>query len=154
MLQKSVNKLLEDSYFTLLRKEGYFIELKSNATGHYWGVLSNPFDTYDGITLYHKKGSRKNRYETYSKCDSVILAINLIKEYETQLLEIQKSKQKVDGSSMIRKLKVYESSGYKYKPIPSIILKGEWLKNCGFDIGQELEVEYSGEGKLIIRKVA
>ncbi len=28
-----------------------------------------------------------------------------------------------------RKMKVYDSSGYNYKSTPSIILKGDWLKD-------------------------
>ena len=45
-----------------------------------------------------------------------------------------------------RRLKVYETSGPKYKPTPTIMLKGEWLKELGFDCG-----ECQG-GKLIITK--
>lgn len=40
-----------------------------------------------------------------------------------------------------RKMKVYCSSGYNYKNIPSIILKGDWLKEAGFDIGGLIQVE-------------
>lgn len=48
-----------------------------------------------------------------------------------------------------RKMKVYEASGYNYKNIPSIILKGDWLKEAGFDIGGLIQVECEN-GKLII----
>ena len=34
-----------------------------------------------------------------------------------------------------RKMKVYNVSGYNYKDTPTIILKGDWLKQTGFDIG-------------------
>ena len=34
-----------------------------------------------------------------------------------------------------RKMKVYNVSGYNYKDTPTIILKGDWLKETGFDIG-------------------
>lgn len=34
-----------------------------------------------------------------------------------------------------RKMKVYEASGYSYKRTPSIVLKGAWLKETGFDVG-------------------
>ena len=33
-----------------------------------------------------------------------------------------------------RKMKVYNVSGYNYKDTPTIILKGDWLKETGFDI--------------------
>ena len=50
-----------------------------------------------------------------------------------------------------REMKVYEASGYQYKRTPSIVLKGKWLSEVGFDIGQQIEVkcEY---GRLIITK--
>ena len=32
-----------------------------------------------------------------------------------------------------RKMKVYNVSGYNYKDTPTIILKGEWLKETGFE---------------------
>lgn len=49
----------------------------------------------------------------------------------------------------IRKLSVYESSGYHYKRTPSIILKGQWLEQYGFPIGTKVDVRCL-EGKLII----
>lgn len=44
---------------------------------------------------------------------------------------------------MSRKLKVYEQSmsGTNYKPVPTIILKGQWLKDAGFASGEYVEVE-------------
>ena len=48
-----------------------------------------------------------------------------------------------------RKMKVYEASGYNYKRTPSIILKGDWLKETGFDVGGLIQVECEN-GKLII----
>lgn len=50
-----------------------------------------------------------------------------------------------------RKMKVYEQSGYQYKKTPSIILKGQWLSELGFDIGQQIEVKCENE-RLVIRK--
>ena len=48
-----------------------------------------------------------------------------------------------------RKMKVYNVSGYNYKDTPTIILKGEWLKETGFEIGSLIQVECEN-GKLII----
>ena len=43
---------------------------------------------------------------------------------------------------MARKLKVYEQSmsGSSYTQVPTIILKGQWLKAAGFEAGQFVEV--------------
>ena len=45
-----------------------------------------------------------------------------------------------------RKMKVYE-----YKRTPSIVLKGKWLSELGFDIGEQIEVKCE-DGRLIITK--
>jgi len=49
----------------------------------------------------------------------------------------------------IRNMKVYEQSGYNYKPTPVITLKGQWLKAAGFDVGDPVQVKCE-EGKLVI----
>lgn len=48
-----------------------------------------------------------------------------------------------------RKLKVCEQSGYKYKPTPMLMLKGEWLKEWGFTPDMPVSVQCE-EGRLII----
>ena len=37
-----------------------------------------------------------------------------------------------------RSIKVYGQSGYKYQETPTIMLKGMWLKELGFEIGDEV----------------
>ncbi len=49
----------------------------------------------------------------------------------------------------VRKIKVYEQCGYKYKPTPTITLKGQWLEALGFGAGTLLTVQCE-EGKLVI----
>ena len=39
-----------------------------------------------------------------------------------------------------RELKVYGQSGYKYQNTPTIVLKGKWLENAGFKIGDQLMI--------------
>ena len=50
-----------------------------------------------------------------------------------------------------RKMKVYAQSGYKYKDTATIILKGDWLEDCGFEPGTPIRVECEG-GRLVITK--
>ena len=50
-----------------------------------------------------------------------------------------------------REMKVYEASGYQYKRTPSIVLKGQWLSELGFDIGDQIEVKCQ-DVRLIITK--
>ena len=48
-----------------------------------------------------------------------------------------------------RSVKVYGQSGYKYRETPMIMLKGLWLKEAGFDIGDYISVTCE-DGKIII----
>lgn len=50
-----------------------------------------------------------------------------------------------------REMKVYEARGYQYKQTPSIVLKGKWLSELGFNIGEQIEVKCE-DGRLIITK--
>lgn len=48
-----------------------------------------------------------------------------------------------------RNLKVVAQSGYKYRETPTITLKGLWLSEAGFQIGDYISVKCEN-GKLII----
>ena len=48
-----------------------------------------------------------------------------------------------------RKLKVYNQSQNGKYNVPAIILKGEWLKQLGFDIATNIEVTLE-ENKIVI----
>ena len=48
-----------------------------------------------------------------------------------------------------RSVKIYGMSGYKYQATPTIMLKGKWLEELGFQIGDYITVSYE-DGKLII----
>lgn len=48
-----------------------------------------------------------------------------------------------------RSIKVYGMSGYKYQSTPTIMLKGNWLKELGFDIGDYISISCEN-GKLVI----
>lgn len=52
-----------------------------------------------------------------------------------------------------RSIKVYGQSGYKYRETPTIMLKGLWLKEAGFDIGDYISVTCE-DGKLVITQDA
>lgn len=47
-------------------------------------------------------------------------------------------------------LKVYGQPGYKYKETPTIILKGQWLKEAGLEIGNRVTLECDN-GTIVIR---
>lgn len=49
----------------------------------------------------------------------------------------------------IRNMKVYEQSGYQYKSTLTIMLKGQWLRDAGFDCGISITV-ICEDGRLVI----
>ena len=50
-----------------------------------------------------------------------------------------------------RNIKVYEQSGHRYKPTPTIMLKGQWLRELGFEEGAPITVRCEG-GRLTITR--
>jgi antitoxin component of MazEF toxin-antitoxin module len=49
----------------------------------------------------------------------------------------------------MRTVKIYGMSGYKYQATPTIMLKGKWLEELGFEIGDYISVSCE-DGKIII----
>lgn len=47
----------------------------------------------------------------------------------------------------MRKLKIYDQSmgGGNYTSVPTILLKGKWLEEAGFKIGEYVDVEINGD---------
>lgn len=54
---------------------------------------------------------------------------------------------------MTQKLKIYSQSigGGNYSQVPTVILKGKWLKDAGFKCGKYLEVIIEGD-KITLTK--
>ena len=52
----------------------------------------------------------------------------------------------------VRNMKVCGQSGYQYKTIPSIMLKGQWLKDWGFEIDDAIVVKCE-DGKLVVMEM-
>lgn len=50
-----------------------------------------------------------------------------------------------------RKMKVYAQSGYKYKDTDTIILKGDWLADIGFELGTPISVSCEN-GRIVIMR--
>ena len=62
--------------------------------------------------------------------------LNMAGKQSTKSKNQSKPKEEIIMSKK-RSIKVYGQSGYKYRETPAILLKGQWLKEAGFD-------EYSG----------
>lgn len=49
----------------------------------------------------------------------------------------------------VRSVKIYGMSGYKYRTTPTIMLKGKWLEELGFEVGDYISVSCEN-GKIVI----
>ena len=144
--------MLHDPYFRIIREEEYFVEIQSLNTGHCWNVFKNQFEAKYKVVLYHKHERDKTYYHQHRKCRTVTEAIEQIKSHDAYVLEqVEMNKQYLESISenSTRHLKVHETSGYKYRPTPTIILKGQWLNDIGFNIDTPVKVVCEG-GKIII----
>jgi len=148
--RKEIN-MLHDPYFKVIREEEQFIEIQSINTGHCWNIFKNQFEQVYKIKLYHKHKRSDTYYHEHRMCRNVAEAIGQIKSHDDYVLEQAKQKESkvVCATKPERHLTVHESSGYMYKRTPTILLKGEWLRDMGFDIGDKICVKFD-EGKLVI----
>ena len=148
--RKEVN-LLHDPYFRIIREEEQFVEIQSLNTGHCWNVFKNQFEKIHKIKLYHKHKQSDAYYHEHRICRNVVEAIEQIKGHDEYVLALaEKKKSDTEKTKKLtRQLKVYETRGYKYKPTPTIMLKGQWLEDLGFEINKSVMVKCEG-GRLVV----
>ena len=73
---------------------------------------------------------------------------DVINEQHCKNINQSKSQEEIKMAKK-RSIKVYGQSGYKYRETPTIMLKGQWLKEAGFEIGDYISVTCE-DGNLII----
>lgn len=152
MFTRKEERMLHDTYFFIVRETEQFVEVRSENTGHYWSVFKNSLEASNRVTLYHKHKAKDKYYHRHRECRTVQEAVEQIKSHDRYVLEQQSQKEeKQKLPAVSRHLKVYEQSGYKYQPTPTIQLKGKWLEEYGFSAGTELNVSCS-DGVLTITK--
>lgn len=78
--------------------------------------------------------------------------LNMAGKQSTKSKNQSKPKEEIIMSKK-RSIKVYGQSGYKYRETPTIMLKGMWLKEAGFDVGDYISVTCE-DGKIVISQDA
>ena len=151
--RKEIN-MLHDPYFKVIREEEQFIEIQSINTGHCWNIFKHQLEREFKVTLYHKHKITDKYYHQHRKCHSVMKAIEEIKNHDAYVLEqleLRKEAALIAAQGKrTRKLKVYRGSGHNYRAIPMIMLKGDWLKKVGFNIGDKVNIECRADGKIVL----
>lgn len=119
MFTRKEHSFFNDPYFKIVREEQQYIEVQSVSTGHCWNVFKNQFEPTCKVKLYHKHKMTDQYYHEHRQCRTVAEAVKEIKEHDEYVLEQAKLKKERVLNAPVKKtrhLKVYETSGYKYKP--------------------------------------
>ena len=67
--------MLGDDYFTIIREEEKFIELKSKNTGHCWLIFKQTYNKDRPVVLYHKHTADTKWYREHWKTYTVKKAV-------------------------------------------------------------------------------
>ena len=84
MFSKSEKKLLENSYFTLLKKNPNYYEVQSNNTKHCWIIEKSSND--DNVHTMHKYREYVKHYHDQCNSNSIRSAIKKIKQHDAYML--------------------------------------------------------------------
>ena len=79
--------LLTDGYFTVIREDEKFIEVKSKNTGHYWMIYKKTDHSGKPVTLYHKHTARTKYYHKQRETLSVSKAVESIMMHDKYILD-------------------------------------------------------------------
>lgn len=98
MFTHSEKKLLGGGYFTIIREEEKFIEVKSRNTGHCWMIFKKTYDQDKPVVLYHKHGKTDAWYHEHWKTRTVKSAVSNIKSHDDYVLSNPNYIQKKRGN--------------------------------------------------------
>lgn len=87
MFTQSEKRLLGDRYFTIIREEENFIEVRSENTEHYWVIFKKTYDRDKPVVLYHKHTANDKWYHKHWKGYSVRSAVAGIKSHDKYVLK-------------------------------------------------------------------
>lgn len=86
MFTRREKQLIEDGYFTIIRNEDKYIEVRSKNTRHQWIIYKNSFDSNKPVTLYHKHRADVEYYHRHWETWTVELAVKSIKNHDNYVM--------------------------------------------------------------------
>lgn len=87
MFTEREKQLLEGGYFTIIRDEEKYIEIRSNNTRHQWIIFKRSIDSNKPVTLYHKHTADTKYYHKHWETWTVAMAVESIKNHDTYVIE-------------------------------------------------------------------
>ena len=67
MFTKKEKQMLGGGYFTIIREEEKFIEVRSNNTKHQWIIFKKSIDSNKPVTLFHKHTADTKYYPSIGR---------------------------------------------------------------------------------------
>jgi hypothetical protein len=81
MITQQEIKSIDTSYFEILQVSSFAIYIRSNNTGHLWGLLLQQYPTHRSYCVYHKH-SQHYEYHKHPNARSVAVAIERIMSHD------------------------------------------------------------------------
>jgi hypothetical protein len=79
--QQEINSI-NTTYFETLQASSFAIYIRSNCTGHSWGLLIQEYPTFRNFRVYHRH--RDNQpYHQHRDAKSIAVAVERIKAHDT-----------------------------------------------------------------------
>jgi hypothetical protein len=82
MITKSELLSIDKSYFTILQASSFALYIKSNCTGHQWGLLLQQYPTFRNYRVIHRH-KNSQPYHRHKDCKSVKVAIEMIMSHDS-----------------------------------------------------------------------
>jgi hypothetical protein len=86
MFTQPEKRLINLSYFSLIRSNDNFIEVRSKNTGHYWIIKKSIYQFKYPISLYHKHRTNDVYYHLHKRFFSVKASLDEIYEHDDYVL--------------------------------------------------------------------
>ena len=102
MFTKDDFRKLDKTYFEVIRKTAYYLDLKSKNTGHSWSIYYYELDMSHYSLVVRHKHHDKDDYHMQLRCHprTVKEAQDLIKQHDTWHLNGRKRRRAVKGNQL------------------------------------------------------
>ena len=87
MFTRREKQLLGGGYFTIIREEEKYVEIKSKNTQHQWIIFKKAIDSDKPVPLYHKHTADTKYYHKHWETWTVAKAVESIKSHDTYVIK-------------------------------------------------------------------
>lgn len=81
MFNKSELRLIDESYFIILKVNSFCVTLRSKNTGHYWHIILQEYGRVRRFELWHRHGS-EGEYHLHGHAGTIKRILMSIKQHD------------------------------------------------------------------------